>query len=161
TARLRRLAGWIVTPPATRLRLERSAPEPGPSDNHLGFSVAEMAEIVGGTLRAIGLTGPLAPLVIILGHGSSSLTNPQAAAYDCGACGGARGGPNARAFARMANDPRVRRLLAADGLVIPDEVAFVGAFHNTCDDGVTYYDLDHLPGSHRLALDRARAALDA
>ena len=45
----------------------------------------------------------------------------------------------------MANDPKVRRILTESGLVIPDDVAFVGAYHNTCDDGMTYYDLDRLP----------------
>jgi uncharacterized protein YbcC (UPF0753/DUF2309 family) len=59
----------------------------------------------------------------------------------------------------MANDPRVRHLLAADGLGIPDDVRFVGAYHNTCDDGMAYYDLDDLPTSHREVFGRARAAL--
>ena len=144
----------------TQLRLERRAPEPGPEDGHLGYLPEEMAGIVRGTLRAIGLTRRFAPLVVITGHGSSSLNNPQEAAHDCGACGGARGGPNARAFAQMANDPRVRRLLAAGGLVIPEETVFVGAYHNTCDDSITYYDLDRLPASHGEVLDRAMLDLE-
>lgn len=160
TARFQRLLGWFVTPPMTRLRLDRTQPEPGPSNGQLGYSRAEMAGIVGGLLRAIGLTGPYAPLIVITGHGSSSLNNPQEAAHDCGACGGARGGPNARAFAQMANDPRVRRLLAETGLVVPDDIAFVGAYHNTCNDSITYYDLDRLPASHREVLERARRALE-
>ena len=160
TARLRRLFGRIVTPPVTQLRLERSRPEPGPGDGQLGYSVEEMAGVVSGTLRAMGLTDGFAPLVVIVGHGSSSLNNPQEAAYDCGACGGSRGGPNARAFAQMANDPRVRRLLAGRGPAIPEGVSFVGAYHNTCDDAVAYFDLDRLPESHREALDRARDALE-
>jgi uncharacterized protein YbcC (UPF0753/DUF2309 family) len=160
TARIRRLLGKIVTPPLTQLRLERTQPEPGPRPGHLGYTSEEMADVVGGTLRAIGLTRGFAPLVVITGHGSSSLNNPQEAAHDCGACGGARGGPNARAFAQMANDLRVRRVLAERGLVIPDGVSFLGAYHNTCDDGMTYYDLDRLPASHGEILDRARAALD-
>ncbi len=158
TARFRRLLGRIVTPPVTQLRLERTSPEPGPDDGQLGYSRAEMAGVVGGLLRSIGLTGPYSPLVVVVGHGSSSLNNPQEAAHDCGACGGARGGPNARAFAQMANDPRVRRLLAEEGLPIPDDVLFVGAYHNTCDDGLTFYDLDRLPASHRGLFERARTA---
>lgn len=160
TARLRRLFGRFVTPPLTQLRLERRAPDPGPEDGHLGYFPEEMAGIVRGTLRAIGLTRRFAPLVVITGHGSSSLNNPQEAAHDCGACGGARGGPNARAFAQMANDPRVRRLLASGGLVIPEETVFVGAYHNTCDDSILYYDLDPLPASHGEALDRAMLDLE-
>jgi uncharacterized protein YbcC (UPF0753/DUF2309 family) len=160
TARIRRFLGRFVTPPVTQLRLLRTKPEPGPGNGHLGYSIDEMAGIVSGTLRAMGLTGPFTPLVIITGHGSSSLNNPQEAAHDCGACGGARGGPNARAFAQMANDARVRRLLGESGLMIPDEVAFVGAYHNTCDDGVTYFDLDRLPMAHREVFDQARVALE-
>ncbi len=159
-AQIRRFLGRMVTPPVTQLHLLRTRPAPGPSIDQLGYSRAEMAGVVGGLLRSIGLTGPLAPLIIIAGHGSSSLNNPQEAAYDCGACGGAPGGPNARAFAQMANDPRVRRILADGGLLIPEEVAFVGAYHNTCNDGLTYYDLDRLPASHREVLERARRALD-
>lgn len=160
TAQFRGLLGQIVMPPVTELRLKRTSPEPGPDDGQLGYSRAEMAGIVGGLLRSIGLTGPYSPLVVIVGHGSSSLNNPQEAAYDCGACGGARGGPNARAFAQMANNPRVRRILAEDGLPIPDDVHFVGAYHNTCDDGLTFHDLDRLPASHRRVYERVRAAAD-
>ena len=161
TARLRRLLGQMVTPPLTHLRLERKRTEPGPGDDQLGYTIAEMTEIVAGLLRALGLTQNFAPLVIVMGHGSSSLNNPQRAAYDCGACGGARGGPNARAFALMANDPRVRLRLPEHGLNIPDEVSFVGAYHNTCDDGMSYFDLDRLPHSHREVFNRARRAMEA
>jgi uncharacterized protein YbcC (UPF0753/DUF2309 family) len=160
TSRLRRFLGRMVTPPVTQLRLERLAPEPGPDDGQLGYSREEMADVVAGVLRAIGLTRRYAPLVVVTGHGSSSLNNPQEAAYDCGACGGARGGPNARAFAQMANDPRVRRILAERGLEIPEDVYFVGAYHNTCDDGVRFFDLDRLPVTHREAFGRARKALE-
>ncbi|WP_165244164.1 DUF2309 domain-containing protein [Paludisphaera soli] len=163
TARARGLWDRIVTPQLTQLRLERIAPDPGPENGRLGYSVPEMAVVVLGGLRAIGLTAAerFAPLVVILGHGSSSLNNPQAAAYDCGACGGARGGPNARAFAQMANDPRVRTALAARGAAIPDAVHFVGAFHNTCDDSIAWYELDRLPASHEERFEEASAALDA
>lgn len=162
TAKLRGFWNFAITPPLTNLRLERGKHEPGPENGHLGFTVAEMADIVGNGLRAIGLTDParFAPLVVVLGHGSSSLNNPQKAAYDCGACGGSQGGPNARGFAQMANDPRVRAALERRGLAIPEETYFVGGYHNTCDDGVTYSDLDRLPASHEEAFEKAAAALD-
>ncbi len=165
TAQLRRMMGRIVTPPVTRLHLEHTpdapGPEAGPVLGQLGYEPAEMAAIVGNVLRAIGLTRTFAPVVVIAGHGSSSMNNPHGAAYDCGACGGASGGPNARALAQMANDRRVRRILEGQGLLIPDECHFVGALHNTCDDSMTYYDLDHLPYSHHRGFERAVASLNA
>jgi len=163
TARLRGFWRFAITPPLTNLRLERGKREPGPENGRLGFTVAEMADVVGNGLRAIGLTDParFAPLVVVLGHGSSSLNNPQKAAYDCGACGGSQGGPNARGFAQMANDPRIRAALEPRGLTIPEETYFVGGCHNTCDDGVSYFDLDRLPASHEESFEKAAAALDA
>jgi uncharacterized protein YbcC (UPF0753/DUF2309 family) len=160
TAQVRRLFGHIVTPPMTSLQLERLEGEPGPAVGQLGFTIREMADIVEAILRAIGLTKDFAQLVLITGHGSSSLNNPHEAAYDCGACGGGRGGPNARAFAEMANDPRVRDLLSQRGLSIPDRIRFLGCYHNTCNDHVVYYDVDCLPASHRDLFERARQSLD-
>ena len=144
TARVRRIFGRFVQPPRlTQLHLERQEAEPGPEPGHHGFSLDEMVAIVDRLLHDTGLLN-FSPLVLVIGHGSSSLNNPHESAYNCGACGGGRGGPNARAVAQMANDPRVRARLKELGLAIPDATVFVGAFHNTCDDSMTYYDLDRL-----------------
>lgn len=162
TAQFRRLFDRIVQPPITQLRLERMAAQPGSNNDQLGYSIDEMANIVEGGLRALGLAKPelLSPLVIICGHGSASLNNPHKAAYDCGACGGGRGGPNARAFAQMANDSRVRRILLERSLVIPDNTVFAGCYHNTCDDSITWYDLDRLPISQRELFEKAEKNLN-
>src|SRR5690606_14737639 len=116
--------------------------------------------IVGAQLETIGLLGRFAPLVFCFGHGSYSLNNPHASAYDCGACGGGRGGPNGRAFAQMANDPEVRERLAAQGKPIPADTWFVGGLRNTTDSSLRLYDLDRVPASHRGALEHAIAVFE-
>jgi uncharacterized protein len=150
SAKIRNAWGGIVQPPLlTYLELERIAAEPSQQQGHHGFSVIEMANMVERLLQDIGLREQFARIVLIMGHGSSSLNNPHESAYHCGACGGGRGGPNARAMASMANDHRVRRILAERGLELSDDVKFIGAYHNTCDDNIRYFDLERLPATHR------------
>ncbi len=133
------------------------AAEPGavatPESPQIGWHEAEQVAQVAAFLRMIGLTEGFAPLVLIFGHGSDSRNNPHRSAYDCGACSGKHGGPNARVFAALANRPAVRAGLARQGLVIGDETWFVAAEHNTCDDGVAWYDLDAVPARFQAALD--------
>lgn len=150
TAQFSKTANNFVAPPVvTRLRLERQTEQPGMEDESLGYSVAEMANIGEKMLRDIGLTENLARLVIFLGHGSFCLNNPHKSAYDCGACCGSPGGPNARALASFLNDPRVREIIAGRGLQIPKETWFLGGLHNTALDTVTFSNLDLLPNTHR------------
>ncbi len=147
--------------PTTRLAIERAAAD-GPIDGlYHGYTTAEMADIVAALLRTTGLAEHCSPLVLVFGHGSSSLNNPHEAAHDCGATGGGRGGPNARAFAAMANHAAVRKLLGERGIAIPDRVWFVGAYHNTCDDALTYYDEDLVPAAARTLLGDAQRVLAA
>jgi uncharacterized protein YbcC (UPF0753/DUF2309 family) len=84
----------------TRLHLLRSSDEPSPDGRLLGFSHSEMADRLEILFRNIGLTRHFAPVVVVVAHGSSSTNNPHFAAYDCGACAGKPGAPNARAFAK-------------------------------------------------------------
>lgn len=144
-----RVAGWRRRRIRTRLELFRTSPAPLADGTLPGFAVDEMAGIVRRLLEDIGLTSSFARLVVLLGHGSTSLNNPHESAYDCGACGGGRGGPNARAFALMANDPAVRARLAAGGLAIPADTVFVGGMQDTCSSGIAWFDTDRLPATHR------------
>jgi len=161
SARLgRRAAEFTRQRVPTYLALERSDDEFLPDGTHAGFNVSEMVEIVRRVLEDIGLTAQFSRLIAIVGHGSSSLNNPHKSAYDCGACGGGPGGANARAFAMMANDPRVRSQLAAEGLEIPSDTFFLGGIFNTCANIVTWFDADRLPESHRADSEKLRRACD-
>jgi uncharacterized protein YbcC (UPF0753/DUF2309 family) len=144
----------------TRLQLDREEKAPSVG-THSGFTVREMANIVRRVLEDIGICDRLSPLVLVVGHGSISLNNPHESAHDCGACGGGRGGPNARALAQMANDPRVRQLLAAEGLHIGDHTWFVGAQRNTCSNAVTYYDEDLVLLRHQAVFEQAKDAMES
>ena len=161
TSRLRRRADALTRRRVpTRVTIERHGSAPLADGTVAGFDVAEMAAIVRRVLDDIGLTSRFARLVAVIGHGSTSLNNPHESAYDCGACGGGRGGPNARVFALMANDPAVRARLAEAGVPIPDDTRFVGGMQDTCSDACEFFDTEHLPTDHAADMAHLRGALD-
>ncbi len=154
------LLGRLTGPPRlTEVALQRN-PTPPSEGKWSGFTPVEMAEILYRQLSAIGLVKAFCPLVLIVGHGSTSLNNPQESAHDCGACSGGRGGPNARALAQMANRPDVRGLLAAKGIPIPDSTWFLGVQHNTCSEDLIWYDLDRVPAKLQPLLPKTQRIMD-
>lgn len=126
----------------------------------LGFAIEEKADRVASVLVPAGLVKDFARMVVVLGHGSTSLNNPHESAYDCGACGGRRGGPNARMFAAMANHPEVRKSLVARGVSITSDTWFVGGYHDTCSDDVILFDTELVPVTHHADLNAIRHSLD-
>lgn len=114
----------------------------GETENGLqiGFTLDEMTQRVEALLKSIGLVDRFAPLVYMIGHGSSSVNNPHFAAYDCGACSGRPGSVNARVICYMANHPGVREALKARGIQIPPDTQFVGGLHDTTRDEMVFYD---------------------
>lgn len=125
-----------------RFKLLRTSDERTPDGMWQGYTCEELADRVQELFRTVGAHPPWPELVVLFGHGASSVNNPYFAAYNCGACSGRSGAPNARAFAKAANRPDVRALLAARGLVIPDSTWFIGALYDTTRDEATYYDYD-------------------
>lgn len=155
---LSRLQTSFDTKVATRLKItaddpDQCATEESPGN---GFTDEEQASRVEAFLQTVGLTSGFSQFPVMMGHGSGSQNNPHLAAYDCGACSGRHGGPNARVFAAMANRPEVRTLLSQRGLVIPEDTWFMGAEHNTCDDSIYWYDEDVMPMELRDAFEKLK-----
>ena len=98
-------------------------------------------------LHAMGLNRKLAPLVLLVGHGSQSSNNAHAAALDCGACCGQTGEVNARLLAQLLNEADVRAGLRLEGIAIPAQTAIRRrpAQHHT--DEIEGFDLDLLPAA--------------
>jgi hypothetical protein len=117
----------------------------------IGFTIDEMSTRVEGLLKGIGLIKEFAPIIYVVGHGSSSANNPHHGAHDCGACSGRPGSVNARVFAHMANHPKVRAQLAKNGIHIPETTQFIGALHDTAADQIEYYDETILNDSNKIA----------
>jgi len=106
------------------------------------LTLNEQVQLAAGILGAMGLTANFAPWILLLGHGSRTANNPQAAALDCGACGGQTGEVNVKVLAQLLNDNDVRLGLADQGIVIPEDTRVIPGLHNTTTDAITCFGVD-------------------
>jgi len=112
-------------------------------ENMSGISFESRREIAASFLKMTGIVKGFSPFVFIVAHGSSSLNNPHKAAYDCGACGGERGSPNARLMASILNEQEIREQLKVHyNIIICPETRFIGAYHNTASCEVEFFDIE-------------------
>ncbi len=99
----------------------------------------ELVNLAKGILGAMGLTKNFASRVLLLGHGSCTANNPQAAGLDCGACGGQTGEVNVKVLCQILNDKDVRDGLKQAGINVPVDTRFIGGLHNTTTDDIILY----------------------
>lgn len=79
--------------------LDASTSPSGPTG--AGIGPEDRIRLAEGALRGLSLRTGLAPLVLIAGHGASTVNNPYETGLNCGACGGNTGEANARVAAAV------------------------------------------------------------
>jgi hypothetical protein len=124
------------------------------------MGLAQKTELAARILQAMGLSGQVPELLVLIGHGSQSANNPQAAGLDCGACCGQSGEVNARLLASLLNDTEVRAELRSRGHELPAHCQVLAGLHNTSTDEVRIFGQQHLPAALQPAWQRLRHALD-
>ncbi|CUA93977.1 YbcC family protein [Thiomonas bhubaneswarensis] len=111
----------------------------------VGIPEADRVDNAERILRSMALTEQFARLVLLVGHGSTTVNNPHATSLDCGACAGQTGEASARVVAALLNQPAVREGLRARGIIIPQDTWFLPALHDTTTDAMRVFDTDDLP----------------
>jgi uncharacterized protein YbcC (UPF0753/DUF2309 family) len=162
-------SGWVLGPSAVARSVlaGRTLAPSRPDDPRTGvptlFDIdsaltpdaqVETAEVI---MRTMGMVEGFAPIVVFVGHGTSTTNNAFRTALDCGACGGHRGAPNARIAAALLNAPVVRAGLAERGISIPPGTLFLAGEHDTATDVVTIADLERVPADRRDEVERLLA----
>jgi uncharacterized protein YbcC (UPF0753/DUF2309 family) len=110
-----------------------------------GIPQADQVDHAERILRAMSMTGNFARLVLLAGHGSTTVNNPHATGLDCGACAGQTGEASARVVAALLNEPFVRQGLRERGIDIPEDTWFLAGLHDTTTDDVQLFDTDVVP----------------
>jgi uncharacterized protein YbcC (UPF0753/DUF2309 family) len=113
-----------------------------------GISHEDRLRMATGALKAMSLTENFARIVLIAGHGSTTVNNPHATGLDCGACGGNSGEANAKVAAAVLSDAKVREGLKVAGIDVPETTIFLAALHDTTTDEVTIFNIKKVPATH-------------
>lgn len=153
---IRNLREAWLRKPDTKLSLHHDDTE---AEIPVGFTEDEKVNYARQALKMMGLTDNIAPLVVICGHGSQSTNNPYSAALDCGACGGAAGGFNARVLAALCNLSEVREALLTEGIKIPEDTVFAAAEHNTTVDELHWLYVPELSEAAQEAFEQIEAVM--
>ncbi|MDX5338096.1 MAG: DUF2309 domain-containing protein [Cyclobacteriaceae bacterium] len=117
------------------------------ADKLTGIPLEKQVELAQNALRAISFPKELAPIILLVGHGSSSLNNPHASGLDCGACGGHSGEINSLVASTVLNNTKVRMALKSKGIEIPEDTVFLAAIHQTVSDEVKILNPEMIPNA--------------
>ncbi len=116
-----------------------------PHHTDSGIPASDWVGHAESILRAMSMTDNFGRLVLLAGHGSTTVNNPHATGLDCGACAGQTGEASARVVVALLNQPSVRRDLHQRGIVIPEDTWFLAGLHDTTTDEVRLFDTDDIP----------------
>ncbi len=122
--------------------------------------LTDKINMAAGALTAMGLKDKMAPFVLIIGHGSTSVNNAHSSGLDCGACGGHSGEINAMTAATVLNDHQVRKgLVFEKGITIPEDTHFIAGKHDTATDEIQLIGIADLDEAARLEIIKIEDAL--
>ncbi len=166
------VTGWMLGPSAiARSVLAGRGPKADRPDEAVAptlfdidsaLTPADQVDTAEVILRTMGLVDNFAPVIVLVGHGTTTTNNAFRTALDCGACGGHRGAPNARIAAALLSSTLVRAGLAERGISMPGSTIVIAGEHDTATDTLTLFGTDALRLDHRHGVERlARAAAAA
>ncbi len=147
---------WSLVTGALGLGAAQERPAETAEVGLMSITPAMRLAMLKGMLANLGLRTPYARLVVLCGHDSTVINNPQAAGLACGACGGHSGAINARLAAALYNDVDLRAQLGAAAM--PADSWAVAAVHDTATDEVRLLQVELVPVSHHADLAAFKAA---
>nr|MBI1228747.1 DUF2309 family protein [Cytophagales bacterium] len=125
----------------------------------VGISLEQRVKMAKNALTAMSVTDNFAPFFLLVGHGATTVNNPHATGLDCGACGGHSGEANAKVAAAVLNDKDVRKSLANEKIVIPEETVFLACLHDTTTDEIRIFNEEVVPDTHTAKLSTLKKSL--